>query len=157
LLHLKHKNTLEPLEIKHLSVNQKTGLLSCSLEKTENLFYITNNILVGKFMAESDNFVPILKEKELQEGMMKLIRVEGYPVLLIKQLGQIYVIDNRCPHMACSLSGGTLDGGVIVCPCHDWRFDLKTGAYEDNPSMRLTSYKWKIKSGKILVKFDEET
>jgi 3-phenylpropionate/trans-cinnamate dioxygenase ferredoxin subunit len=112
---------------------------------------------VGKFMAESDNFVPILKEKELQEGTMKLIRVEGYPVLLIKQLGQIYAIDNRCPHMACSLSGGTLDGAVIVCPCHDWRFDLKTGEYEDDPSMKLTSYKWKIKSGKIWVKFDEET
>jgi len=107
-------------------------------------------------MAESENFVPILEEKELQEGTMKLIRVEGLPVLLIKQLGQIYAIDNRCPHMACGFSGGSIDGNIIVCPCHDWRFDLKTGEYEDDPSMKLKSYEWKIESGKIWVKFDDE-
>ena len=107
-------------------------------------------------MAESDNFIPVLEEKELQEGAMKLIRVEGLPVLLIKQLGEIYAIDNRCPHMACGFSGGSLDGSVIVCPCHDWRFDLKTGEYEEDTSMKLKSYEWKIKSGKILVKVDDE-
>ena len=107
-------------------------------------------------MAESDNFIPVLEEKELQEGTMKLTRVEGLPVLLIKQLGQIYAIDNRCPHMACGFSGGSLDGNVIICPCHDWRFDLKTGEYEDDVSMKLKSYEWKIKSGKIWVKVDEE-
>ncbi len=107
-------------------------------------------------MAESDNFISVLEEKELQEGTMKLIRVEGLPVLLIKQLGQIYAIDNRCPHMACGFSGGSLDGPVIICPCHDWRFNLKTGEYEDDPSMKLKSYEWKIKSGKILVKVDDE-
>lgn len=107
-------------------------------------------------MPETDNFIPVLQEKELKEGTMKLIRVEGYPVLLIKQLGQIFAIDNRCPHMACGFSGGTLEGDAIICPCHDWRFNLKTGEYEADPSMKLTSYQWKIKSGKICVKIDEE-
>ena len=104
-----------------------------------------------------DDFVSVLEEKELQEGTMKLIRVEGSPVLLIKQSGQIFAIDNRCPHMGCGFSGGTLDGIVIVCPCHDWRFNLKTGEYEDEPSMKLTIYEWKIESGKIWVKLEEET
>jgi nitrite reductase/ring-hydroxylating ferredoxin subunit len=107
-------------------------------------------------MAESDNFIPVLEEKELQEGIMKLIRVEGLPVLLIRQLGQIYAIDNRCPHMACGFSGGSLDGSVIICPCHDWRFDLKTGEYEDDPQIKLKSFDWKIESGKIWVKTEEE-
>ncbi len=102
-----------------------------------------------------DDFVPLLEEKELQEGTMKLIRVEGLPILLIKQSGQIFAIDDRCPHMGCALSGGTLDDNVIICPCHDWRFNLKTGEYEDEPSMKLTFYEWKIESGKIWVKLDE--
>ena len=104
-----------------------------------------------------DDFVYVLEEKELQEGTMKLIRVEGSPVLLIKQSGQIFAIDNRCPHMGCGFSGGALDGLVIVCPCHDWRFNLKTGEYEEEPSMKLTMYECKIESGKIWVKLDEET
>jgi len=108
-------------------------------------------------MENADGFVAVLKEKELQEGKMKLVSVEGTPVLFIKQQGKIFVINNRCPHMACGFSGGTLDGLVIVCPCHDWRFDLKTGEYQDEPAYKLTKYDWKIESGKIWVKLEEET
>ena len=103
-----------------------------------------------------DNFVAVLNEKELLEGTMKLVRVEGLPILLIKQSGQIFVIDNRCPHMGCSFAGGTLDGPVIICPCHDWRFNLNTGEYEDDSSMKLTMYEWKIESSKIWVKINED-
>ena len=103
------------------------------------------------------NFIPVLEEKELREGAMKLVAVEGFPVLLIKQSGQIFAIDNRCPHMGCCFSGGNLDGLVIVCPCHEWRFDLKTGEYENEPSIKLTFYEHKIISGKICVKIEEET
>jgi 3-phenylpropionate/trans-cinnamate dioxygenase ferredoxin subunit len=104
-----------------------------------------------------DNFVPILEEKFLHEGTMKLVSIEGEPVLLIKQSGKIFAIDNRCPHMGCALSGGTLDGFIIICPCHDWRFDLRTGEYQDEPLMKLKKYDWKITSGKIWIQFEEET
>jgi len=107
-------------------------------------------------MENSDQFVAVLDEKELQEGKMKLVTVEGTPVLLVKHQGQIFAINNRCPHMACGFSGGTLDGGVIVCPCHEWRFDLETGEYEDAPGFRLTRYNWKIGAGKIWVNVEQE-
>lgn len=106
-------------------------------------------------MSDQGEFVPVLEENELQEGSMKLVKVEGLPVLLIKQFGQIYAIDNRCPHMGCMFSGGTLDSSVIVCPCHDWRFDLKTGEYEEDPGMKLVSYECKVELGKIWVRLDE--
>jgi 3-phenylpropionate/trans-cinnamate dioxygenase ferredoxin subunit len=106
-------------------------------------------------MSDQGEFVPVLEENELQEGSMKLVKVEGLPVLLIKQFGEIYAIDNRCPHMGCMFSGGTLDGSVIICPCHDWRFDLKTGEYEEDPEMKLVSYECKVESGKIWVRLDE--
>ena len=108
-------------------------------------------------MENTNGFVPVLDEKELGEGKMKLVTVDGTPVLLIRQKGHIFAIDNRCPHMGCGFSGGTLDGLVIVCPCHDWRFSLETGEYEIEPFFRLTKYDWKVKSGKIWVKLEEET
>jgi nitrite reductase/ring-hydroxylating ferredoxin subunit len=107
-------------------------------------------------MGSEDGFISVLDEKELEEGKMKLVTVEGTRVLIIKQNRQIFVINNSCPHMACGLSGGVLDGLVIVCPCHDWRFDLSTGEYEEGPGFKLTKYDWKINSGKILVKLEED-
>lgn len=103
-----------------------------------------------------EGFVPVIDEKELNEGQMKAVRVEGKPVLLIRQLGKIYVIDDRCPHMGCKFSGGSLDGNVVICPCHDWRFNLETGEYEDLPSYVLTMYPFKVEAGKIWVKVEED-
>ena len=102
-----------------------------------------------------ENFFPALDEKELEEGAMKLVSVEGTPILLVKQAGQIFAVDNRCPHQGCGFSGGTLDGNVIVCPCHEWRFNLETGEYEEEPAFRLTKYDWKIRDGKIWVKLED--
>jgi nitrite reductase/ring-hydroxylating ferredoxin subunit len=107
-------------------------------------------------MENQEKFVPVLDDTEVQEGKMKLVHFEGLPLLFIKQQGKIFVIDNRCPHMACGFVGGSLDGLVIVCPCHDWRFSLETGEYEDEPSMKLVMFKWKREAGKIWVKIDEE-
>jgi nitrite reductase/ring-hydroxylating ferredoxin subunit len=104
---------------------------------------------------EQVRWVPVLNIDELQEGSMKLVDVEGSPVLLINVHGQIFAIDNRCPHMSCGFSGGALDGYVIICPCHDWRFDLRTGEYEEEKEMKLVKFEWKIESGKIWIKLDE--
>jgi nitrite reductase/ring-hydroxylating ferredoxin subunit len=108
-------------------------------------------------MENSDAYVAVLDEKELEEGKMKRLSVEGTPILLIKQQGKIFALDNRCPHQACSLSNGKLDGMVIICPCHDWRFNLETGEYEDDPELKLMSYEWKVEAGKIWVKLNEDS
>jgi nitrite reductase/ring-hydroxylating ferredoxin subunit len=107
-------------------------------------------------MSDSEGYAPVIDEKELQEGKMKAIRAEGKPVLFIKQNGKIYVIDDRCPHMGCKFSGGNLDGDVVICPCHEWRFNLETGEYEEDRDYVLISYPFKVVDGKIWVKLEED-
>jgi len=70
-------------------------------------------------MSNQNSFVPVLDENELQKGTMKLVSVEGSPVLLIKQFGQIFVSITAVHTWGCAFSGGTLEGFLIVCPCHD--------------------------------------
>ena len=106
-------------------------------------------------MDEMENFYPALDEKELKDESMKDVSVEGTPILFIKQHGQIIAIDNRCPHQGCSFSSGTLDANVIICPCHEWRFNLESGEYEEQPAFKLTKYEWMIKDGKIWVKLED--
>ncbi len=106
-------------------------------------------------MSDSGDFVPAIDEAALHEGEMKLVKLEGIPFLFVRAGGRVFVFDNRCPHMGCAFSGGTLDGSIIICPCHDWRFSLKTGEYEAEPSYKLKFYEWKIEAGKIWVKLEE--
>jgi nitrite reductase/ring-hydroxylating ferredoxin subunit len=102
-----------------------------------------------------DNYTFAFEESLLKENSMKLVRVEGVPVLLIKQQGQIFAIDNRCPHMGCGFSGGALDGFMVICPCHDWRFSLETGEYTEDKGFKLVFYPTKIVDGKIMVELPE--
>jgi nitrite reductase/ring-hydroxylating ferredoxin subunit len=107
-------------------------------------------------MSDSEGYILLLDEKELEEGKMKVVRAEGKPVLFVKQNGKIYVVDDRCPHMGCKLSGGSLEGEVVICPCHEWRFNLESGEYEEDADYVLTAYPFKVVEGKIWVKFEED-
>jgi nitrite reductase/ring-hydroxylating ferredoxin subunit len=42
-----------------------------------------------------------------------------------------------CPHMDGPLFEGTQCDGSIVCPWHQWRFDLSTGACSDAAGKRI--------------------
>lgn len=41
--------------------------------------------------------------------------------------GRIHAMEDACPHAGDSLSGGLLEGCVVVCPAHGWDFDVRTG------------------------------
>jgi nitrite reductase/ring-hydroxylating ferredoxin subunit len=41
--------------------------------------------------------------------------------------GELYALDNICPHAGFPLSEGLLDGACVICPAHMWEFDVRTG------------------------------
>jgi nitrite reductase/ring-hydroxylating ferredoxin subunit/uncharacterized membrane protein len=56
------------------------------------------------------------------------------PVLIVRAGGALLAIHDRCSHRGCSLSGGTVDGEIIQCPCHGSRFSLRDGRVERGPA-----------------------
>src|SRR2546430_3910150 len=61
---------------------------------------------------------------------------EIYTLSLHDALPIFHAIQNRCPHEGGALSGGTLDGGDVICPLHGYRFNLETGACSTDPALR---------------------
>lgn len=51
----------------------------------------------------------------------------GRPVLVLAHEGNFYAFDNVCIHKQRELSKGMVFKGCIVCPGHQWAFDLTTG------------------------------
>ena len=89
----------------------------------------------------------------LRENSLAPVFPKGLPVLLVRKSGaEIYAVANKCSHMGCPLSRGRLDGYILQCPCHDWRFDVRTGAFLDAPEIRLPLYGWQIADGQILIR-----
>jgi nitrite reductase (NADH) small subunit len=42
--------------------------------------------------------------------------------------GRIFATQAECPHRGGPLADGLVGSATVVCPLHEWRFDLVTGA-----------------------------
>lgn len=48
-------------------------------------------------------------------------------VLFIRDNDEIYAFKNKCPHQGAKLNGCWLEGGKVVCPLHQYKFDVDNG------------------------------
>lgn len=57
--------------------------------------------------------------------------MQGHNIVIFYHEGDIYALDNRCPHMGFPLSRGSTKDGILTCDWHHARFDIKTGGCFD--------------------------
>ena len=92
-----------------------------------------------------------MDDSTLPEGQMTVVFPLGVNVVLARVDGSIYAISGKCTHMACPLFAGKLNGYTITCPCHDWRFDIRTGKFLDASELGLEVYPVKSETGKVYI------
>ena len=109
-------------------------------------------------MSPGDNqtsWVFAIDEKQLQEERVSLVFPKGLSVLLIKKAGQIFALSNKCAHMGCGMGEGILKDYTIQCPCHDWRYDVRTGEFLDAREIKIPTYPWKMEGGSIFINVEK--
>lgn len=93
----------------------------------------------------------VCKVSELPDGQVRTIEVEEKCVGVYHQQGQYFAIDDFCPHMGASLSGGLVEDGTVTCPWHAWRFRLCDGAWADNPRLKVACYSVSVVDDEIFL------
>ena len=84
---------------------------------------------------------PMIHPEEITEGSAKLLRAKGEEMAVFKNNGQLYGIQNICPHEGGQLCKGWIDGGEVVCPLHGYKFNLKTGVCSTDPKLRVKVFR----------------
>ena len=64
---------------------------------------------------------------ELAEGEMKMAKVGERRIAVIRTASGIHALDNACPHQGYGLVTGALDGELLTCQWHNWKFRVDTG------------------------------
>ncbi|MBI3825884.1 MAG: Rieske 2Fe-2S domain-containing protein [Candidatus Rokubacteria bacterium] len=77
---------------------------------------------------------------DVPEGEGRVIEAGEGSVALFNVEGRFYAIDNTCPHRGGPLGDGDLEGRVVICPWHAWRWDVTTGANVNNPAVKLACW-----------------
>ena len=88
---------------------------------------------------------------EVPEGEGKTVVAGNKLIALFCTGGEYHAIDDCCPHMGASLSGGYVEGGVVTCPWHAWRFRLDDGAWADNPRIKIGCYPVRVEGDEVQV------
>lgn len=92
-----------------------------------------------------------LKVGELAPGESRTVEVNGQDIALFNVSGSFYALDNVCPHRGGPLGEGFLEGNVVTCPWHGWKFDLNTGCSPVNPKVGVNRYQVRVEGEDILV------
>jgi len=100
-------------------------------------------------------FVNVASVDEIPPGTGRTVEVHGVWIALFNVDGNFYAVDNTCPHAGGPLGGGHLDGPVVECPWHGWRFNVQTGQRPENPEITVACCPVRIEGSQIQVALPE--
>ena len=95
--------------------------------------------------------VLVAEAADIGVGEGRVVEADGKTFALFNVDGAFYALDNACAHRGGPLGEGDLEGTVVVCPWHAWRWDVKTGANVNNPAVRMTCFHVSVDGGRVFV------
>ncbi len=94
---------------------------------------------------------PLARLSDLQPGRALRVAAGEHHVALFLLDGQVFALDDRCPHKAGPLGEGHCENGQVFCPLHGWAFDIRTGACADVPSRPARCLPVHVEAGHIYL------
>ena len=100
-------------------------------------------------------FVTVAGVEDIPPGTGRTVEIQGIWIALFNVGGSFYAVDNTCPHAGGPLGEGHLDGHVVECPWHRWRFNVQTGKRPENPEITIACCHVRIEGNQIQVALPE--
>ena len=102
-------------------------------------------------------YVKVMSEEDLLIGKSAIISAGEDEIALFNYKGKYYAVANKCPHRGAPLGEGRIEEGIVICPNHEWRFKLESGANMQNPELFIPTYPVKVKNENIYIGLEGES
>lgn len=91
------------------------------------------------------------------EGEARGFEVDGREVVLCRLDGELCALNGICTHEDLPLDGGAVEDGVLTCPWHGARYDIRSGRAVALPAIRpLETYPVRVDDeGRVHVEIDD--
>ncbi len=97
----------------------------------------------------SQRWITVARVSDIRPGRGRKVVVEGREIALFNVGGEFLAVDDTCTHEKASLSEGDVYDGIVECPRHGARFDLRTGRVLSLPAVK------DLRTYSVLVEGDE--
>jgi nitrite reductase (NADH) small subunit len=88
---------------------------------------------------------------DVPAGEGRVVEAGGRTLALFNVEGSFYALDNTCSHRGGPLGEGELDGTVVTCPWHAWRWDVTSGANMNNPAVKMACFPVSVDGEQVWV------
>ncbi|MCC7079335.1 MAG: Rieske (2Fe-2S) protein [Burkholderiales bacterium] len=81
-----------------------------------------------------------------------LVELGRSKIAVARMQDELFAFDGLCPHLAGPMHRAELDGTVVTCPLHGWRFDVRDGGRELHDYRPLRVFEVRIEGDEVHVK-----
>ena len=98
----------------------------------------------------SINWLKVGAEGDFTEGL-RVVKAAGRGLVIARLKDRLYAFDALCPHAGGPMGRAEVEGAIVSCPLHAWRFDLEKGGAELHGYRCLPVKDVKIQAGAVYV------
>lgn len=91
-------------------------------------------------------------ELKTASNARSVVSFGGRKVAIARVDGMLYAFEDTCPHQGASLAEGHIEGGVVHCPWHGWRFELASGTCRESAYGALDLFDVKVEGEQVYLR-----
>ena len=99
----------------------------------------------------ADDYFTVAKVGDIPDGEGRAFEVGNRVIAVFRRGDEYFAIDDFCPHQGASLAGGRIEGCMVACPWHYWRFDVTDGRWLDCPRIKIDTFALRLVGDDIQV------
>jgi nitrite reductase (NADH) small subunit len=100
-----------------------------------------------RYLCQAADIAPD-KSKSFSISNKKGTKIE---IAVFNVQGKYYALSNICKHEGGPLSQGSLNGNIVTCPWHGWKYSITDGKSPHQGGDSVDSYETKVIDGKLYV------
>lgn len=100
---------------------------------------------------EAKRWIPVLHQYELKDGKCSNIKVFEDEILVCAVGQRVFAGPNLCPAAGAPLEGARIEQFTLVCPCHGYHYDLRSGACAEQPVLKIEMLPVIVEDGLVRV------
>lgn len=97
-------------------------------------------------------WVAVGRVEDIPKQGARVVATAAGDIALFRTLaGEVFALDDRCPHKGGPLSQGIVHGRSVTCPLHNWVIDLASGEAAAPDKGCVRRIRVRVEQGRVLL------
>jgi nitrite reductase/ring-hydroxylating ferredoxin subunit/Fe-S cluster biogenesis protein NfuA len=98
------------------------------------------------------DWIPAGSLSDFPDGAVRSLELGGQKVIVSRNGASVTCFQNACAHLGFPIDDGEVEGGIITCPYHGFRYDLASGECLTAPEVQLQPHAVRVVGSRVEVR-----